>query len=74
MRVEVLNPDSFNDSEFIEWLGEVQPEWFRDYLSPTPKTRQLYFENRFLPLLDKSDSTVFLATIQDRPVAVLGLE
>lgn len=68
-KLDVRMPD------FVRWLAnDTEPEWFREYLSPSPKARWQYLVGRFEGVLAGRDGRAFLCTEGERILGAIALE
>lgn len=68
-KLDVRMPD------FVRWLAnDTEPEWFREYLSPSPKARWQYLAGRFEGVLAGRDGRAFLCTEGERILGAIALE
>lgn len=59
---------------FPAWLAATEPEWFRDYLDPSPAERGAHFSRRLASLAGRPGCSVWTCERQGRIEAAFGFE
>ena len=69
-----LDRDSLDAREMAAWLGRTSPEWFREYLRPTPEARAAYLGGRFASIAAAAHGQVWAVRRGGALAALLGYE
>jgi GNAT superfamily N-acetyltransferase len=74
LTVMPASASDLNALDFERWLANTEPEWFLEYLSPSPEARARHLRGRFAGALAWPAGRAFLCSEGERMLGAMALE